>query len=833
MADIFISHSSKDDKLAAALGERIRRERPTWSLFYDKDHIRAGQRWQERLREELQSCRVVLALLSHNWLDSPWCFTEAVMATFRGKDVVGIETEDLSTDDLTRMPPVLHERQRVRLRDGDDRPWREIFEALDRSGLDPDDWFPIPPNVGPYPGLVAFDERDAGVFFGRKQEITEYLGILDTLRGPDRSQLLVISGASGSGKSSLLRAGLIPRLRRKPEWVVISPFEVAREPVRNLLDRLDEAFARLGAPARVLDQGDLASALDERFRRLEQASGAWVLLPLDQAEVLVTGDQQARDSATLLDSLGQVLGRRARHLVIVATIRTEFVPRLEAAFAKSSVRLRHAPLSTIGSLSEVIEKPADRFGLELEPGLSERIVEDVRTADALPLLAYTLKSLYEEGGADRRLTLDEYRRLGGAQGAIAAKLEWAMTDPEPTTDEARAVRRAFTRHLIRVDEGAAEGERLLRRVVPRASLPSSADRVISRLVDAGLLVTRDRTIELAHERLIDDWPKLPLVMWLTQDATDRRLIDQLRQRVDDDTLPAGLLAQAEELLHRDSELAIEEPALAKLVARSQDHRRRREQRRRILLAGASLAALVFAASAWFAWTQRNKAITAQEVAQKRLEAVQISLQAILSAYIRYLDQIGFPADPVSIQIVDGNLNAWYDGKSMFIDSRLAGDVDAPRREYTHHVLFKDQLENANVSMRQIENALADYFPCSFSNRPLFGEIVAVVMKLPRPYVRNLNNERTFDETSETEGEEHDRGEIWAGAFREIRSLLGRDLADRILARTWRAMTWARADRDTSRKFIGALLSNTREMASEVELAKVTATLQKRRFPMPG
>src|SRR5262249_54292131 len=87
MADIFISHSGRDNEVAAAIGERIRRERPSWSLFYDRDNIRVGQRWQERLREELTSCRVVLALLSRNWLGSPWCFTEAVTATFRGKDV--------------------------------------------------------------------------------------------------------------------------------------------------------------------------------------------------------------------------------------------------------------------------------------------------------------------------------------------------------------------------------------------------------------------------------------------------------------------------------------------------------------------------------------------------------------------------------------------------------------------------------------------------------------------------------------------------------------------------------------------------------------------------
>ena len=392
----------------------------------------------------------MLALLSRNWLGSPWCFTEAVTATFRGKDVVGIETEDLTGEDLARAPPILHERQRVRLRDGDDRAWLEILEALDRSGLDPDDWFPIPPNVGPYPGLVAFDEKDAGVFFGRKQEITEYLGILDTLRGPDRSQVLVISGASGSGKSSLLRAGLIPRLRRKPDWVVISPFEVAREPVRNLLDRLSEALAGQGISTQGLDltkppddPTTLAQTLDEALRRLEQAAGAWVLLPLDQAEAMLAGDRPAGDPVKLLlDALAQLLGRRTRHVIVAATIRTEFVPRLEAAFAGPEVRLRQAPLSAIGSLAEVIEKPAERFGLELEAGLSERIVEDVRTADALPLLAYTLKELNDHGGADRRLTLDEYQSLGGVQGAIAARLELVLSDPGPTEEEARALQRS-------------------------------------------------------------------------------------------------------------------------------------------------------------------------------------------------------------------------------------------------------------------------------------------------------------------------------------------------------------------------------------------------------
>jgi WD40 repeat protein len=170
------------------------------------------------------------------------------------------------------------------------------------------------------------------------------------------------------------------------------------------------------------------------------------------------------------------------------------------------------------------------------------------------LLAYTLKAMHDRAGRDRSLTLDDYKALGGVQGAIAAKLESVLSDPESTAEEARALQRAFTRYLIRVDESAVESERLLRRVVQRASLPQSGSRLIGRLVDAGLLTTKDATIELAHERVIGNWPKLPLNTWLAQDAADRRLIDQLRQRVNDDALSGGLLAQAKELLQRDHSL---------------------------------------------------------------------------------------------------------------------------------------------------------------------------------------------------------------------------------------------------------------------------------------
>ena len=136
-------------------------------------------------------------------------------------------------------------------------------------------------------------------------------------------------------------------------------------------------------------------------------------------------------------------------------------------------------------------------------------------------------------------------------------------------------------------------------------------------------------------------------------------------------------------------------------------------------------------------------------------------------------------------------------------------------------------------MQQIESGLADYFPCSFADRSYFGEIVATVMNLGRPYTRNLYNSRKFDETPELEGLSQDRGEIWGGAFWQLRSVLGRDLADRLLAKAWRSMAWPIAERETTRKFIQAVLLNAREIASDRQVTEISTTFRKRGFPVPG
>ena len=612
MADIFFSHSSADNDIADWIKVRLERERESWSVFLDRhprDGILAGQSWQDRLRSELQSCRVVVAIITASWLASRWCFTEAVTAAFRGKDFIGVVPDDLSDTALDAAPPIVHERQRQLLDIDTGAGWEEFLNALDRSGLDPRQWFSIPEEVGPYPGFVSFEEKDAGVFFGCDQEITQYLDDLNLLKAFDRAQALVISGGSGSGKSSLLKAGLIPRLRRQPDWLIAPPFDPSREPIHALFSALRATAEATGVsidlprdPPSSID--DLTTLLQNSLRVIEEKANAWLLLPLDQAEVLLASSQEKTetDASRLLAAVWRILAGRSRKLVAVLTIRTEFMPALEHA-VPSEVWIQDRSLRPIPSLSEVIEKPAARFGIELEEGLTGRMVEDAKGPGGLPLLAYTLRQLNETYGEDKLLTVEEYEQLGGVEGAIERKLHEAFSDPNPTPEELAAVRRCFVRQLVRVDESAVEGERYLRTAVTRDALPAEAGRLVDRLLEAHLLVSDDSgAIGIAHERLIKNWADAPLQTWLAEDSKDRQLIDTLKSFLNAHREGGPLLSEkplldAKDFLKRDPSVKDDEPELVQFIKESVRAEQSRKRRRNWLFGGAITAAILFAAVA--------------------------------------------------------------------------------------------------------------------------------------------------------------------------------------------------------------------------------------------
>ena len=655
MADIFLSHSSTDHDAASMIKSWIERDRKSWSVFLSKDKkygIIAGQNWQDRLRAELQGCRLVLAIITVDWLASHWCFAEAVTATFRGKDFIGVLPYDLSESDLKKAPPIVHERQHQKINLTTGAGWKSLIYALDRSGLDPSNWFSIPKGVGPYPGFVAFEEKDAGVFFGRDQEITEYLDALNRLKVLDRAQALVISGGSGCGKSSLLKAGLIPRLRRQPDWLVIPTFDLSRDPINKLFLELRKIAQSIKADID-LPRTNLPQTAKGLFRLLQDIFGAfedkvnkWILLPLDQSEVLLVNSEKREDSdaSRLLSAVGQVLVSRKHKLVAVLTIRTEFMPILDRVLEK--VRLKERSLRTITNLSEIIEKPAERFGIELKGGLTSLLVEDTRAAHALPLLAYTLRELNEKYGDNKILTVSEYKQLGGVEGAIEKKLKEALSDPKPDVKELNAFRSLFVRHLVKVDENAVEGERYLCTSVERKILPKNAERLVNRFVDARLIVSIEKnTIALAHDRLIKNWQSVPFKTWLVEDSDDRRFINNmnalLTAYVDGGPLLTGKqLLDAKEFQKRNITLKDDEPELYRFIKDSERAERGRQRKQKLLYMGTFFAALIFlilaVAAGWF-YLEAIKQTKNAEL--RKLEAEHEAERVIRAAYNSQLARV--------------------------------------------------------------------------------------------------------------------------------------------------------------------------------------------------
>ena len=189
-----------------------------------------------------------------------------------------------------------------------------------------------------------------------------------------------------------------------------------------------------------------------------------------------------------------------------------------------------------------------------------------------------------------------------------------------------------------------------------------------------------------------------------------------------------------------------------------------------------------------------------------------------------------------IRIDDSNiLNSWYLAaeKTVVVGRQLASDIDMLRWSYTQHVLkVSNYKQEIGKPTSEIENGLADYLVCSFKNKPNMGETLANLLKYDKSYLRNMENERFFNNLSEDNTGPHSRGEIWGGAFWEIRTHLGQEIADRILVLAWRTTAWPTAEQDKPQKFIEALLSAAKGIgpSPDRQVNEIKTILQRRKFP---
>ncbi|MET0974010.1 MAG: BTAD domain-containing putative transcriptional regulator, partial [Thermoleophilaceae bacterium] len=343
----------------------------------------------------------------------------------------------------------------------------------------------------PYKGLACFDVEDADVFYGREQLVAE---LVARLAG---APLMGITGPSGSGKSSALRAGLLAALAAgvlpgSEEWKL--------------------ALLRPGEhPLRALEHA-----------RAETRSRDRLVIGVDQFEETFTACADEGERAAFIDALvAAAHNLRPRTLVIIA-VRADFYGRC-AAFPELS-RLLGANQVLVGpmrrdELRRSIELPARRAGLHVEPELVDALTADVEgEPGALPLLSTSLLELWQQRDG-RLLRLADYRRAGGVHGAVArlAERSYERLDPEQ--------REVARRILLRL-AGEGEGDAVVRQRVAIAELEGDevAD-VLSVLADDRLVTVGQGEVEVAHEALLREWPRLR--GWLQEDAEGRHLHHQL------------------------------------------------------------------------------------------------------------------------------------------------------------------------------------------------------------------------------------------------------------------------------------------------------------------
>ena len=600
VGEIFISHASADAALAGLVAEGVRRAGHRVFLDSDcADGVTPGAEWQKVLLRELRLCDAVVFLNSSASQLSMWCHTELAVAIELGKRVYSLDlTPGLAPH------PLLRSLQGIRFETTIEAGIQRLTVNLSLDGLAQGTRFRWERDRAPYPGLVALDVADAGVFFGREEEVRRLVARVDAPLGQPSGNLVVVMGPSGAGKSSLVRAGLAARLAGpRSGWVVAGPFEPGTRPLARLASRLAALV-----PGRLTDSecqdrlvGEGIGAVGEWLIDHTEFQARRVLITVDQAEQLATFTAP-QEAAAFLAVLGKGLGAGSP-VTVVMTVRSDRLdeiqrlpvvgPMIDAPFVIGPIRR--------SQLAAIIEGPAGSADLTFSPGLVGRLIDDaVRggsgdAVDALPFLAFTLREMYDlvvqEGRS--RFTDADYERVGCIEGAIIRRTQ----DAESRLPSGRdlVLERLLPRFVTLSEDRPPAG-----RPVPRDRLSPAEKAIAVMLEDQRLLTGTGNTVRLAHEQLISAWPRL------ARAVADRR---------DDLLLEARLERQAGdwkrgqgELLGRDAAAVASswlderaEPGTERSTIGDYIHASLRALRlRRVRLAGvlATIVALALAASAF-------------------------------------------------------------------------------------------------------------------------------------------------------------------------------------------------------------------------------------------
>lgn len=647
--DVFVDASAGDRELVRALVKML--ESASKTVFVDREDITPGESWQEVVEEAL--------FRSHSLY---FCVGAEGLSPLRHK-TLGLARRALERGQRLEVVPVLLPGADPESLGAPSLSWLRERGLLDlRAGLNVlSDFLLDQPRRAmtsipaieaearePFPGMVAFSEERADLFFGREGSVQQLLK--QTLE----QRIVVVVGPSGCGKSSLVEAGLIPALRQRA-----APAALRVGVARISPDGAGLVSSLMAAVGAELDGRDSPRALPEAIRAACRASPPGeLLLFVDQVEeVFLLPDAEQR--RLFIEALEELGASPPPNLYLLLSLRSSFLSswREEAgALGGQAARVFEVPALSSDELRAAIEYPVERVGAAFEPGVVDRILKEIQGEPAaLALLQGLLAGLWRER-RDGWLTNDALAKLGGVAGLIALQAEQVYA--ALPADHRQALRWLMLR-LVRPGE---RGEETRRRLPLDDLMPDEARRrpelaaiyrtVTLRLVEARVLISGERDgrrmIEPAHEALVRNWGRLR--EWVAEELEFLSWRERLGVEVADwrsrgrrggVLLRDVLLAEAEQwVLTRGEALNAEEHEF--IASSRRDHERRRRRIRTAaaivalstlaLVAGVALLRLrVSEARTAAAWAQRREAEAQAQVAVVARAAAENERDAAQSA----------------------------------------------------------------------------------------------------------------------------------------------------------------------------------------------------------
>lgn len=579
MKQIFVSHSSDDAVLAEELVQNLASRRADLRFHLSSDHAlgpAGGTAWQAWISNAITNSDLVVFVASES-SKSVWCSAELGMARLLRKPLL-----PLATGKADAISPLLGHIQAMPLDQPIDALLLQVENLL--GPVEPASSAMLAPGYLPYPGLDPLTEEQSELLVGRSSEVGR---ILADLQPPGPARLMIVSGPSGSGKSSLVRAGVVAAQRRRG-WHIAGPFQP-----RQMADHLPDQPTKSDLSLVVVDQAEELLVLDPEARTLQTRwvaetveAGSWVLLVL---------------RSEFRAAVGQDLPKPVDHYV---------------------------PFLTRDDLYEVVRTPAKLANLAIDESLVDRLVGETGSGQALPLLSLTLHELWKQRDLETNqllsATLDG---LGGVRGVLTRLAEEALVGATEgdalLVDDVLALltrlavpdQRPPTRSPIRAQSLTAAERAWLDRFVANGLVAYRTSYSLDDRVGTGVSPSGDHVADVTHEAIFD-WAPLATAIDRERNRNQQRAAIERTARLWNDGGRADqtLLVSGDRLRFAvDENLASVDPLLREFLGAS--IRQDRERRGRRLLTIAAVVGLIVAiAAASYAFLQQREASTQRDLA---------------------------------------------------------------------------------------------------------------------------------------------------------------------------------------------------------------------------